>query len=95
MKSTKSAILNFLFGPKIDKEKILTVHEDNIETLLNKLGMLEKLQNGNLSCNYCGEKLSKENLECIFNKDGTLGFCCDKLDCYLNALQMINKQTGE
>lgn len=95
MKSGKSAILNLLFGPRIDKEKILTVHEDNIEILLNKLGMLEKLQSGNLSCNFCGDKLTKENLECIFNKDGTLGLCCDKSDCYLNALQIVNKQPGE
>ena len=95
MKGIISALLNFLFGPRIEKEKVLTVHEDNIETLLNKLGMLEKLHKGDLACNLCGDKLTKENLECVFNRDGILGFCCDKLDCYLDALHMVNRRAEE
>lgn len=88
MKAKISGVLNFLFGSRIEKQRILTVHEDNVEGLLDKLGILEDLKKGDLSCAFCGNKLTKENLECIFNKDGKLGLCCEKLDCYINALEL-------
>jgi hypothetical protein len=95
MKLKLSAVLNLLFGPRIEKQRILTVHEDNLEALLDKLGVLEDLKKGELRCAFCGGKLTKENLECIFNKDGKLGLCCEKLDCYVNALELSRERSRE
>lgn len=95
MKSHISTVFNSLFGPRIEKKKILAVYEESIGDLLNKFSVIEKLDGSDLSCHFCGRKVTKENMQCIFKKDNKLAFCCDELECYVNAVEMMKAQSEE
>jgi len=95
MKNGISSVFNFLFGPRIEKKKVLAVYEENVEDLLNKVSGIAELDRGDLACHFCGKRITKENLQCVFKKDDKLAFCCEEMECYLNVVEMVKAESEE
>ena len=69
-------------GIAILKNNVLeAVHDDDLEKLLESLGMLDAFNNGTLACSFCHEIITKRNLSSIFPSEDAIAFCCDNPSC--------------
>lgn len=66
----------------MDKGEIQAVHDDDLQILLESLGVFEQVQNGTEKCAYCGKAINLENLQCIFPDNNEINFCCTEDSCY-------------
>ena len=57
-----SSIFRFLLPVKLEKKGINVIYEDDIEKFLTRLGLIENLEKGDISCVFCGTIITKENL---------------------------------
>jgi len=63
------------------KEIIQTVHDQDLQNLLVKLGLLEKLQNSLLKCCFCNRIITFNNLQGLFKDKEEIKMICDKPEC--------------
>lgn len=63
------------------------VHEHDLEDLLSSLGVLELVHLGKTKCYFCKEKVTLENLQCIFPLQRKIEFCCQKLGCFTKVIE--------
>jgi hypothetical protein len=91
MKIKYKNILKCLFPPLVEKRVVNAVHEDDLKKLLEKLGLLEKINVGEATCFFCKENIKVENIEGIFYLDGDIKICCDKIDCYIQLCEIVNE----
>ena len=66
--------------------KIPAIHDRDIETVLNDLGVLDKIYSGELLCSVCGTPLTLETIECLYMEGTEMKFCCQKVECCEVAL---------
>lgn len=69
------------------KEIIQTVHDQDLEKLLTKLDLSEKLQNGSLKCFFCNAIITFSNLQGIFKDKRGVKVICDKPECYKKLMK--------
>lgn len=76
-------------GAKIVKEnKMKVVHDKDLKTLLQSLGVYENVVEGKFKCLFCGEKISFENIDSIVPYEESIQFTCDKLECHTKLIGM-------
>lgn len=61
--------------------KIPAVHDRDLESVLNDLGVLDKVSSGELLCSVCGAPLTLDTIECLYMQGTELKFCCQKVEC--------------
>ena len=71
--------------------EIDAVHKQDLKILLEKLGQLTDIENGQLKCTFCDKTLSLDNITCIYPREGKIVFCCNDLDCHKKALKEIDE----
>ena len=64
-----------------ERENIKGVYQDDIELLLNKLDLLEKIQKKQIKCPSCKKEISIENIGIISKDSGTIKIYCDNNEC--------------
>ena len=69
------------------KVKIRAVHDADVNSFLQKIGLLEGMKNGRLTCSFCNCVLSIDNFGGVFKENGKLKSFCQKTECYLEALK--------
>lgn len=62
-------------------EQIDAIHQSETEEYLSSIGLLEDLNEGNLSCKNCGDDLNIDNIGLMRRSEGDLILCCDKFRC--------------
>jgi len=60
------------------RKEILGMHEADVAKVLSRMGLLERMNAGDLHCSDCGGVLSVDTLGAIFKKDGITGLRCDR-----------------
>ena len=65
---------------------ILAVYEDDLDSFLEDLGMIERLRAG-MPCEICGVNVTRENLGYIFFIDQQPKLCCDNTACYYELMR--------
>lgn len=70
-----------------DYFEIKAVHERNLEKVLEDLGLLAAVKEGRVACKFCRKKLTVENIQCLYPKDGDIVFCCNDIKCFQQALE--------
>jgi hypothetical protein len=73
------------------KYKINAVHEDDLDTFFDGLGLLNDLNNNKIKCSTCNCTVTKENFGCIYPYKNDIKLCCDKLDCYSKILRKMEE----
>jgi hypothetical protein len=70
----------------LERKRLKAVHDADLEKVLAGLGLLDQLNQNRLRCALCGGLVSKENLGCIFPHQTEVKVCCDKPECFEEAL---------
>jgi hypothetical protein len=69
----------------MEEHRLLVFHEKELEIVLNKLNLTEKVEREELKCNVCGRIITKENLGAILRKNGEILIICDSIECIRKA----------
>lgn len=64
------------------KRKIYAVHDGDLESFLNDLNVLDKINREQIMCQKCGCVIILENIGFFFTSDGEIKICCDNLNCF-------------
>lgn len=75
-----------------EEKKLNAVHERDLDTLLQKLGVLEKFKNGKTHCKFCGSIVGKDNIYSFFLDSGNVSFICDKPECVSQSISYIEEK---
>ena len=73
---------------------IHAVHDDDLQAVLEALGLARAFDKGELHCKFCGAVVDGANLYSIFPDGGDLKVACDKADCVKAMLRHTNKSTA-
>lgn len=72
------------------KVKIKVVHDADLNSFLQRLGLFDDMKNGQLRCTFCDCILTFDNFGGVFKENGELKLFCQKSECYLEALKHKN-----
>lgn len=79
----------------INKNKVKAVHDDDMEKLLDKLGILERVKNKELKCKFCNEVIEIPHIHSLFPESGSIKVVCNGTDCILKlAIYIREGKTG-
>ena len=70
---------------------IKAVHDVDLERVLRRLELYEKLAQGELRCTVCGRPLSLENLGGIYKEDGEVKLVCNSIKCLAEAAKRVSQ----
>lgn len=68
---------------KID---IPAIHDKDLKNVLKSLGLLEKLEKGELFCDNCKKQMSWDNLFALKVIENKVVLFCDEPDCIENTI---------
>jgi hypothetical protein len=63
------------------KSSLDAVFDEELEELLERLGLIGDFRTGNLKCAFCGDVITWENLHSIFPDSGQIKVSCSKSEC--------------
>ncbi len=70
---------------------VKAIHDTDLERVLKKLGLYEKLVAGELRCSICGRLLTLENLGGIYRENGEVKLVCNKIECLVEAAEKVRR----
>jgi len=71
-------------------KEIKAIHEQDLNTFLEKLELLKPLNNGELRCSLCDITITKENFKFVYSENGEIKVCCNKIECYEKIISKID-----
>jgi len=71
----------------LKKEPIKAVDDENLSDLLKSLGLLDRLEQGRLTCAACGDVITAESLQAIIPRGNTVDVICWKPACIQTTVQ--------
>jgi hypothetical protein len=72
-----------------ERTRITGVYDDDLEILLENLGLMTKLRGGRLKCAFCSEALQVESIGGVFPDSGQIKIACDKPECFTHLLRRL------
>lgn len=76
---------------KFIKKNIRAVHDQDLEKILEGLGILNKFKHGELKCNFCKGKITFDNLHSFFPQSGDIKFVCDNSNCFRKLSKLLRE----
>lgn len=74
---------------KLPKEKVRAVHDDDLEKILDGLGILNKFKHGELKCKFCSKTITFTNLHSLFPQSGAIKIVCDDSECVRELSKLL------
>lgn len=68
-----------------NEHRLFVFHEKELKLILEKLGFVEKMNEGKLRCAVCGTVITADNFGAIFKKGNEIQVICDNLKCLEKA----------
>ena len=65
------------------------VHVDDLENLLNKVGLLDKLNSGQLKCKFCRNIVSEDDIYSVIKDSGQHKVVCERANCVSQLMQFL------
>lgn len=72
------------------KSEIKTIHEEQLETLLENLKVLENIKAGKLKCKFTGTVITLENIHSLFPESGDIKFVSNSPDAIKQLSVYLN-----
>lgn len=66
---------------RFNSQEILAVYDDDLDGVLNKMGLYEDIKMGKFKCNSCKCIITRENLGLIKNENGAIHIFCIATGC--------------
>jgi hypothetical protein len=73
----------------MEKETLKAVHDDDLETLLRRLGLHSDFTHSRLKCTFCKDVITFDNLHSLFPDSGAVKLTCSKPECVNQLLSRI------
>ena len=73
----------------LPKEKVQAVHDQDLEKVLDGLGILNKFKSGALKCKFCNNTMNFSNLHSFFPQSGDIKFVCENSDCIRELYNLL------
>ncbi len=70
---------------------VKAIHDSDLEKVLKKLGLYERLIRGELKCAICGRPLTLENLGGLYRENGEVKLVCNRIECLVEAAERIKR----
>ncbi len=70
---------------------VKAIHDSDLEKVLKKLGLYEKLVRGELRCTICGRPLTLETLGGLYKENGEVKLVCNRIECLVEAAERIRQ----
>ena len=70
---------------------IKAVHDSDLEKVLRKLGLYERLTRGELRCSICNRTLTMENLGGLYKEGGEVKLVCNSIKCLVEAAERVRR----
>ena len=70
---------------------IKAVHDVDLERVLRRLGLYDKLIRGELRCAICGRPLTLENLGGLYKEGGQVKLVCNRIECLAEAARRVSR----
>jgi hypothetical protein len=65
--------------------ELSAVADRNLAAILERHGLLDRMQKGELTCHFCGQLITWDNLGALLVTDGKLVPCCNLSECITAA----------
>jgi len=75
----------------LPKEKVRMVHEQDLEKILDGLGILNKFKQGELKCKFCNNTITFSNLHSFFPQSGSIKLVCDSPNCVRELYRLLRE----
>lgn len=72
----------------MSKPQIFAVHKRKLKEFLERLELLELLQNGELKCAICDTTISFDNIGLIIPSGDKILVCCSGAECMFKAKEL-------
>jgi len=76
----------------MQKETLRAVHDDDLEELLQSLGLLHDFRAGKLRCKFCKRIITWDNLHSLFPDSGAVKTVCNDIECIKALLGHVEKR---
>jgi len=85
-------LLRYIFGGTIvNRTTIAAVLNKDLIVFLESLGELDKVNAGEVRCEYCNRIITLDNIQNIFPENNEVKYCCNNSLC----LFKLHKERGE
>lgn len=74
---------------KMSEEKVRAVHDQDLEKILEGLGILNKFKHGEIKCKFCSSTITSNNLHSFFPQSGAIKFVCDGHNCVRELSKLL------
>lgn len=75
-----------------NKEQINTVHENDLMSVLLKLGLKEKNEKKEVKCKFCKTEISFENTYSFLPESGSVNIICDNPTCITELMKYLSEK---
>lgn len=75
-----------------EEKQLNAVHEMDLDSVLQKLGVLDRFLNQDIKCKFCSTIMTRENVYSFFRESGNVSFVCSKPDCVSDSLAYIEER---
>ena len=65
------------------------VHSDDLSRLLEKVGLIDRFNAGELKCKFCGDIVTRDNIYSVIKDSGQYKVVCEKAGCINQLLQFL------
>jgi hypothetical protein len=65
------------------------VHSDDLDHLLDKLGLLNDYKSGQIKCKFCRNPITEDNIYSVIKDSGSYKLVCDRADCVKALMQFV------
>jgi hypothetical protein len=72
------------------RSTLRAVHDDDLEKVLDSLGVLGAFNQSRMRCAFCGDTITFDNLHSLFGDSGTVKASCSKPDCVKKLLARLD-----
>ena len=79
-------------GIELERNTLLAVHESDLESYLESLGLLHDIRAEKVKCKFCGDLLTLDRVAAVFPLGGSIKVACDRPTCQAELLEAVRQQ---
>lgn len=76
------------------REGLQAVFDDELQDLMKKLGLYSAFNAGRLTCAFCGDVITWDNLNAFFPDSGAVKVGCTRPHCVSALVEKVNRRTA-
>jgi len=88
----RKRVEHILRRAQLSREAIDAVHDNDLETLLLRLGLLHDVHSGRSKCKFCRSVVTLDSLQALFPDSGSVAIVCDKPECVKRMMTYLEER---